>query len=609
MNLVTLDFETYFDKDYTLSKMTTEEYVRDPRFKAHCVGMQTAPDAHTGIPAQSWVTKEVPLPGIEGQIALNHWAVVCHHAQFDGLILAHHYGIRPAFWFDTLSMARLVFPHAKSHSLGALAKLLGLQEKTVPYESFKGVRDLPPDLYNRVAEGCANDVELTYAIFQKLLPYVPQEELRIIDLTIRMFTEPALRLDRPRMESYLADTQQAKEDLLRQLGVTKADLQSSEKFASLLKAVGVVPPVKCSPSDPGKLIYAFAKTDDAMKELLEHDDTRVATLTGARLGQKSTIGETRASSLLGANSRGALPVYLKYAGAHTLRWSGGDGQNWQNFTRGSELRRSILAPDGFQIVVIDNAQIECRLVNWQAGQWDVLEKFRNKEDIYSQLASQFYGEAVDKSKPEKRGTGKQIELSCGFRAGADSIKETAKRGTYGPPVILTDVQALAARDLYRNTHPHVVQMWRYGDKAVLPSLLAGNTDFMWGPLRACGKRIYAPNGAALDYSNLHYGDIGGKWGPEFYTIGRKGPKHMHGGILTQNIIELMSRMLLAHTMLQIAPKHKIVTCSHDELVYLVRSEEAPEALAFGLQVMKTPPAWCAGIPLDAEGGYDVRYSK
>lgn len=604
MNLVTLDFETYFDSDYTLSKMTTEEYVRDPRFKMHCVGIKAPGICDTHVIDHDTF--------IERKINYKPWAIVCHHAAFDGLILNYHYGLRPAMWFDTLSMARLVFPHAKSHSLGALAKLLGLQEKTVPYESFKGVRDITGDLYNRVAEGCANDVELTYAIFQKLLPYVPQEELRIIDLTIRMFTEPTLALDNDRMQAYLTKTQQEKEDLLASLGVSKAELQSSDKFASLLKALGCEPPTKPSPSNPEKMIYAFAKTDDGMKELVDHEDQRISTLATARLGQKSTIGETRAQRLLDMDGRGPLCVYLNYCGAHTTRWSGGDSLNWQNFTRGSELRRSILAPQGHQIVVIDNAQIECRLVNWFAGQRDILEKFRNKEDIYSQLASMFYGEYVDKTKPEKRGTGKQIELSCGFRAGADSIKETAKRGTYGPPVLLSDEQALAARDLYRSTHPQVQALWKYCDKVVLSALLAGNADFMWGPLRACGQRIYAPNGAALDYSNLHCKQEHDKYGKlrnAFYTVGRRGVKHMHGGILTQNIVELMSRMLLAHTMLQIAPRYRIVTCSHDELVYLAKTEEAPEALAAGLQIMKTPPPWCAGIPLDAEGGFDVRYAK
>ncbi len=607
MNLITLDFETYFDSEYTLSKMTTEEYIRDPRFKVHMCGVGTAGSGCKSSAVNFFNGFEI-FNTYDKDWASKH-GFICHHAQFDGLILSHHYNIRPAFWFDTLSMARLVFPHAKSHSLGALAEMLGLQEKTVPYESFKGVRDLPPDLYNRVAEGCANDVELTYAIFQKLLPYVPAEELRVIDLTIRMFTEPTLRLDTDRLAAYLRQTQAEKERLLLQLGVTKAELQSSAKFAALLVSLGVEPPKKPSPSDPGKQIFAFSKTDDGMKELLDHDNETVATLASARLGQKSTLGETRAMRLLSMSDRGNLCVYLNYCGAHTTRWSGGDSLNWQNFTRGSEIRKSILAPEGYVLVVIDNAQIECRLVNWQAGQEDVLDKFRNKEDIYSQLASMFYGEHVDKSKPEKRGTGKQIELSCGFRAGADSIKETAKRGTYGPSVLLTDAQALAARDLYRSTHPRVVELWKYADKIVLPALLAGGHDFMWGPLRVCGKRIYAPNGAALDYSNLHYGDIGGKYGPEFYTIARKGPKHMHGGILVQNIVELMSRMLLSGSMLQVAKYYKVVNCTHDELVYLAPEAQGAEALAFGLQVMKTPPAWCQGIPLDAEGGYAVRYSK
>lgn len=330
MNLITLDFETYFDSDYTLSKLTTEAYVRDPRFKVHCVGMQGE-----YVPGEiiTYSPQHINrhLTDIFGKFSDN--ALLCHHAQFDGLILSHHYDIRPAFWFDTLSMARLVFPHAKSHSLGALAKMLGLPEKTVPYESFKGLRDLSPDLYNRVAEGCIQDVELTHSVFKAMLPFVPMEELRIIDLTIRMFTEPALALDRPRMQDYLTKTQAEKEALLQTLGVTKSDLQSSEVFAGLLTQCGVVPPTKPSPSNPERTIYAFAKTDKAMKELLEHDDERIATLVEARLGQKSTIGETRAMRLLDMDSRGPLCVYLNYCGAHTLRWSGGGGVNFQNLPR------------------------------------------------------------------------------------------------------------------------------------------------------------------------------------------------------------------------------------------------------------------------------------
>lgn len=592
MQLVTLDLETYFDADYSLRKMTTEAYVRDNRFKIHCcawrVGDNPANVSPT-VPALDW----------------ENCAVVCHNTAFDAFALSHHLGIRPGFLMDTLSMARLVYPHLAGHSLEKLA--LALQSgspKTVPYQLFKGVRDLSPEIYAQLAEGCKHDVELTYDIFKKTLPMVPKDELRVIDLTLRMFTEPALSLDRPRLTTEIQTIIRRKQEALLQLNCNKEDLQSAETFANLLRLQGVEPPTKASPTTPGKQVYAFAKTDADFKELLEHDNLTVQALVEARLGQKSTIGETRAQRLLDMDLRGALPVFLNYCGAHTTRWSGGDKMNWQNFTRGSELRKSILAPPGYVLVVGDLSQIECRFVNWLAGQEDMLNKFRNNEDIYSELATRFYGEHVDKSKPEKRGTGKQIELSCGFGAGADSIKETARRGTYGPPVHLTDTQALAARDLYRNTHPKVKEMWSYAQKRIIPDLIAGNKDYMWGPMRVYGQRIYIPGGTFIDYSNLHYN------GKDYYqAFPRKGHVKAYGGKMVQNVVEALARAILAGAALKIADRYKVVLLTHDEVVCLAKEEEADEALSFVLNTLKTNPKWCINIPLEAEGGYARNYSK
>lgn len=167
VNIICLDFETFFSDDYTLKKLTTENYIRDERFEALGVGIRWGDDENGGVewyPSREagWVLKQI------------HWketAVLAHHAHFDGLILSHHYGIKPAFWLDTLSMGRLVHGNSIGLSLGSLAKHYGLEPKTVPYDKFKGKHwnDLSPAVRQELADGCLHDVELTWLIFQKLM--------------------------------------------------------------------------------------------------------------------------------------------------------------------------------------------------------------------------------------------------------------------------------------------------------------------------------------------------------------------------------------------------------------------------------------------------------
>ena len=575
--------------------MTTESYVRDPRFKVHMTGLK-------GEKGASEVVKE-PV-GIY-PAALCESAIVCHHAHFDGLILSHHYGIKPAFWFDTLSMARLVLPHLKSHSLGALAEYFGLQEKSVPYHKFKNLRDLPPDIYNELADGCAHDVELTYEIFKRLLPYVPKEELRVIDLSIRLFTEPALRLDSPRLTTYLDTVKAKKQTVLDDLGVSKKDLASSEKFATLLLDHGVEPPVKPSPANPEEEIYAFAKTDDGMKELLNHDNPTVAALAAARMGVKSTLSETRCQRMIDMHTRGHMCVYLKYYGAHTGRWSGGDSMNWQNLpARGpaKEIRESILAPEGYVLVVGDLAQIECRMLNWLAGQEDVLDAFKEGRDLYSEGASRFYGRQISKNDKVERHLGKTLELGCGYGMGAAKFQITCRAGALGgPPILLNEYQSKKAIASYRDSHYKVVGLWKHAEK-ILEALKDSSIACQWGPMQVCHQRVFYPNGAWSDYSHLGYDD-------GFYTVTRKGKQRIYGAKLVENVVQALSRVVLSQAMLRINPRYLVVMSTHDEVVCLARKEEADEALKFVLDELRRVPAWCEGLPLEAEGGYDVCYSK
>lgn len=579
MTLVTLDFETYFDEEYSLKKMTTEAYVRDPRFEVLCV-----------------CTKQP-----DKQVQLSDSQIVAHHAHFEGLILSNHYNITPAFWFDTLSMARFVFPLAKSHSLESLAAYFGLFNKTVPYKEFKGKRssDMDLALRSKLIAGCQHDVELTYTIFKKLLPYVPKEELKLIDLTIRMFTEPTLRLDRDRLQAYAATLAEKQDDLLESTGATKTDLGSAAKFAAILEKLGIEVPKKISPRT-GKETYAFAKTDPGFQELLNHEDEVISQLAEARLNVKSTIGVTRSSRLLGMDERGALPVYLNFCGAHTSRWSGGDGMNFQNFPRGGEMRKSLLATEGHVLCVVDASQIECRILNWLAKEEWVLGAFRENRDLYSEMASSFYGYEVNKKEhPQERFVGKTLVLGAGYGIGWKKLQATLKNAK----VLLNEIQARRAVGTYRHKHPNVVKLWETANWVIGRMYADPEWSYQWGPMSIKDKLIQLPSGFNIDFSYLKKDKEG------FFLDNPRGRKHIYGGKLVENVVQGLARVFMGEAMLAVARRYKIVTCTHDEIVYLAPAAKAEEALKFGLDTMRTAPRWALDLPLDAEGGYDARYSK
>jgi hypothetical protein len=617
MNVITLDFETYYDQDFTLSKLTTEEYVRDARFEVH--GCAIAPD---GTVPLWWTGSE--LKAFLNDIDWSNTACLCHHAQFDGLILSHVYGIKPKFWLDTLSMGRLLLGTHLSVSLASLAQHFNLAPKTVPYDLFRGRHwhELSPNVQQMVADGACHDVQITWDLFQRLSQTFPVEEYRLVDATVRMFTNPVLAGDTELLGEIWRDEETHKAALLEELGVSGADLRKQWRFAELLRAEGIEPEQKLGKPDANgeeRWNYSFAKTDDFMRELLEHEDERVAMLAQAKLEAHSNGVQTRTNRLGWMSTRGPLCVYLNYCGAHTTRWSGGDKVNWQNFKRGGRIGKAIRAPQGHLCVVNDASQIECRLLNYVAGQEDVVDRFRAHEDPYVALATAFYRETVYKAKTgdpraaemeAKRGTGKQGELSCGYGAGGPTIQATAKKGTYGPPVILSAEEAIRLRDTYRQTHPHVVRLWdTAGD--VLKKMNAG-LSFEWEMLEVRDKRIYLPNGSMLHYETLAWHEDEEDKGQRGWRVQtrRHGWSKMYGAKLVENIIQALARLHVAQAWLRCQDAGlDMVSMEHDKLIAVVRTHESEAALDFMRQEMSRPPPWLPGVPLDSEGYISETFAK
>ena len=631
--LLICDFESAFGDDYTLSKITTEKYVRSERFKTLMFGYWWP--AEMAAPAEC--NHEMLLSNEPFRRKIEASTVCCHHAHFDGLILSHVYNLRPKHWLDTLSMARLVLPRLKSHSLGALAQHFNLPEKNVPYNLFKNLWTLPPDIRAELAAGCIHDIELTYSILQKLLPQVPAEELSVIDITIRLFTEPVLELDKDRMFAFAQAEKKRKAlamlqaghamglpplpspptlpDLMTRLDEVEAQLQSSAQFKLALEALGVECPMKPSHKIPGEFIPAIAKSDQPMKDLLEHEDIRVRALAGARLGVKSTIDETRADRLLDSVSRGPLPVYLIYAAAKTLRFGGGDKTNWHNFRRGGEIRKSIMATSGHKLVIADAAQVECRGVNWLAGETWVLDAFAAGRDVYCETASKIFERPITKEDKFERFNGKTVELGAGFGLGWKKYQAQMKVGMLGgPSVVLSDQQAQRGVSTYRDTHPHVVEYWRTMGDYALP-LLANGGEGQVGCMTIKDHKFIGPNGAFMDYGGMYWGYFGEQpepdEHPQWWHPGKRGMKSKYyGGKLTENVTQfLWSGLFIRQAMRQIGARYKIVFQCHDEIICCVPDNEAQACYDFMLKVLRTPPAWAPDIPLDAEGIISQNYSK
>lgn len=414
MDIITVDTETYYDKDFSLSKITTEEYIRDPRFQIIGVGIKVNDGKTRWFSGTHGAIKE-----FLAQFDWANSAVLAHNMMFDGAIMSWRLGIRPKVLFDTLCMARAIHGVEKSASLKALAESYGVGVKGTEVLDAKGKRraDFSVDELDAYGRYCVNDVDLTYDIFNMMMARgFPKSELRLIDLTLRMFTEPTLELDKNRLIAHLIKTQTVKEDLLTAAGVQdKADLMSNPKFATMLGTFGVSCPMKISPTT-GKLTYALSKSDQGLKDLLEHDDPRVQALVSARLGVKSTLEETRTQRFINIAGRGKLPVPVRYYAAHTGRWGGDDKINLQNLpSRGpnaKSLKKCIIAPEGHSIVESDSSQIEARMLAWLAGQDDIVQAFREKKDVYKKMAAAIYGVLEEDVTKDQRFVGKTTVLGC-----------------------------------------------------------------------------------------------------------------------------------------------------------------------------------------------------
>ena len=602
MNILTIDFETYYSREFSLTKVTTEEYVRSPEFEVIGVAVQV----DDGKP--EWFSGDGE--SMHQFLTRYDWAnslALAHNAPFDGAILKWVYGLSPKGWLDTLSMGRALHGTEVGGSLKVLAQHYALGEKGTEIENALGLyrADFSPEQLERYGDYCKNDVALTWELFGQMSKGFPKVELRLIDLTVRMFTEPVLRLDGDVLDDHLEAVKDLK---AKALGVyEKGDLMSNQKFAIMLQAAGAVPPMKVSPTT-GKETFAFSKTDEEFKALLEHPNPVVQMLVAARLGTKSTIEETRTERFIGIAERGALPVPLRYYAAHTGRWGGDDKLNLQNLPRNSALKKAIIAPDGYMMIDSDSSQIEARTLAWLAEQDDLVDAFDRGEDVYKIMASAIYSKDVTEITKDERFVGKTTILGCGYGMGAKKFQAQLKNFN----VAIDLDEATRIIDTYRATYPKITELWKSAASALKAILQKQQTTLGRGDvLKIEGSSgILLPNTLYLRYPNLRLlENEEGK--TELVYDTKKGkaiiPTRIYGGKVIENVCQALARIVIGEQMLMVAKKYRVVMTVHDAIACIVPTAQVETAMEYVEMCMRTRPSWGMELPLNCEAGYGESY--
>ena len=623
MRLITIDFETYYDSKIKLGfkHQTTEEYIRDKRFEVIGVGVK--------VDEQPTVWVSGGRDKIKEYLTSLDWGsspLLCHNTLFDGAILSWHYGITPAFMLDTLCMARAIHGVEAGGSLKALAERyeIGIKGEEVIAAEGKARLDFNKEELARYGEYCKNDVDLTLKLFKILHKTFPDNELALIDMTLRMFTHPVFFVDdallQERYEELKEEKQLLLEGLMEKLKCETAEavrkrLASNKQFAELLVERGVEVPMKESKTT-GKQTYALAKNDEGFLKLTEHDDPFIQQLCAVRLGTKSTIEESRIERFIdvGKRNKGRLPIPLKYYGAHTGRWAGSDKVNFQNLPsrdkKKKALKNAVVAPDDHIVINCDSSQIEARVLVWLAGQEDVVKQFSNGEDVYSVFASKIYERPITKANPVERFVGKTCILGLGYGTGALKLQHTLK--TQPPGAIVTETEAKNYVDTYREANDKVIALWRSGDK-VIADLANWEDDikpYFYGKhkcLKITKDGVGLPNGLSIRYPDLKLDTTESK--SQYVYKSRKGPVSLWGGSLVENVVQALARIIVGEQMIKINERYRVALTVHDAAVIVVPEAEKDEAMAYVIECMSTPPEWARGLPVTCEAKYAQTYGE
>lgn len=638
-----LDFETFWSREHTLKKMDPIQYVLHPETEIISCAIQIDDYPVDVIFGEREVIRTLQRLDWSTIMAIGH-----NMSGFDALLLAWRLKVRPALYACTLSMARPIYGKVCSLSLDALLRHTGLGSKDNTalvqtmgkhLEDFTAQELADMEVYNK------DDTLGCHKLFDHLRPFFSAEEMFHMDCNIRMMTDPQFEVDRGLLETAQSIERDRKRQALLDVAkmlrdgegesefwesdeetiteFVRSELASAPKFSALLESRGVEVPMKQSPTNPGKLTPALAKTDEAFQALADHEDPLVAAAARARLAVKSTLLETRIQTFLDTSAAvdGRLPVPLRYCGADTTGRDSGWLYNPQNLPRiGSSpkpsdaLRRCLRAPKGYVVGVADQSGIELRVNHTLWKEPDTMAAYAASPtaDLYKDLAAWYYQIPQDQVEKPQRQMGKVMHLGLGFGAGGKTFQRIARlMGN----ITLSEAEASNAVTGWRTRYSRIATGWKTCGEALnlIAQGVRADVD-PWGMVTTEAGGLRLPSGRMIRYPELELVDDGQTWAdgrPKKswkYGVGRH-RAYLTGPKVDENIVQALARDSVFEAALRFFKLSRMrpVMRVHDELIYVFPKSEAQSLLDELQKILRSPPSWWPALITWSEGDLAETY--
>lgn len=658
--VVVLDFETFFDTEFSLKKMSMIEHITDPRFEILGVSSHVQYKPYLECTPHFWYqddcTMHIEFLKREYGENLEGCTIVAQNAYYEAIILAFHFDLHPPYIIDVMGLHAHIDARAP-HRLDYMAEQEGLDPKgdTAQFKNYtfrtrivRQKKGKPPkmqpklkgQILEKICEYANHDVELEWELFQRYLPRLsnPSFELKVMQHTIDIFTHPRMMVDYKLADDLILQMDGKIDEAMERVGCTREQISKEKTFEPLLEAAlesvgdnpdGYKKPVKTSVNKPQKYKFSIAKEDPERELLLNHNSEHVRLLVHAKIAIGSWRNHAKRVRSIVAQCKAAgdrLCIPLKYHGAHTGRWAGSQKINLHNLpSRNVEelinrIREILMAPPGYKFFIVDAAQIEARVLAWIAGQTDLLLRFKTGEDVYASFASSVLGWKVRKPRdtdpsPLKKkynfgrnAVGKVGVLGCGYGMGPKKVVGYSNRE-------LDLEMAQKVVKTYRKENNKIVDFWYALENAWACAVKYDRVEELNGlrlfkePGHDC-LIIELPSTRWLRYHKPRAKGMGRNrelrcWHPTFQRY-----DHIYGGLLTENVVQAMSRDILAEGMMDLELKNfPVLLTVHDEVVGMVPEDQAKLAMETAIYSLSHPGSWADGCPLAAEGKIVDRYCK